>query len=340
MSRPATRPEGRVTVVTGGSAGVGRAIALRFARAGDRVAVIGRSRAGVDSTVREIESAGGQALALVADVGDAAAVAMAADTVADDWGGIDVWVNNAMATLFAPLSQVSPEEFRRVTEVTYLGCVHGTMAALKHMRPRDRGLILQVGSALSYRGIPLQAAYCGAKFAIRGFTDALRSELLHEGSAVRVTMLQLPAVNTPQFDWARNLFPTRPRPVAPVFDPEAVAETAWRASWRAPREVWIGLPTLKVIAGALLAPAWLDRYLAGPGWEGQLSPEPDSPERPDNLFHPVEGGHRAEGRFSTEARRSVTAFDPAMTRWAAIGLAAGVAGLVALAARNLLTTRR
>ena len=334
MGRAANR-DGRSVVVTGGSAGVGRAIAVRFARAGARVAVMGRSREGVESAAREIEAAGGQAMALAVDVSDAAAVSEAADAVAERWGGIDVWVNNAMVTMYAPVSHMSAAEFRRVTEVSYLGSVHGTMAALRHMRPRDAGLIIQVGSALSYRAIPLQSAYCGAKFAVRGFTDALRSELRHERSGVRITMLQLPAVNTPQFDWARNLFPRRPRPVAPIFQPEAIAEIAWRASRKAPREVWIGFPTLKLIAGGGLAPALLDNYLATSGYEGEFDREAERPGRADNLFDPVEGGHGARGRFSADARPLATAIDPLAIRVAGIGIAAVAAGLATLILRRL-----
>ncbi|HEY0600338.1 SDR family oxidoreductase [Brevundimonas sp.] len=339
---PRNRPDGgqrdsRSVVVTGGSAGVGRAIALRFARNGARVAVLGRSRSGVEAAAREIEAAGGEALALAVDVSDAAAVAAAADEVARRWGGIDVWVNNAMATMYAPVAQMSAAEFRRITEVTYLGCVHGTMAALTHMRRRDAGVVIQIGSALSYRAIPLQSAYCGAKFAIRGFTEALRSELRRERSGVRISMLQLPAVNTPQFDWARNLFPRRPRPVAPIFQPEAVAEIAWRAARDAPREVWIGLPTLKLIAGSVLAPEYLDRYLAGEGHDAQLSQQAEPPDRADNLFEPVEGAHRTRGRFTGEAKPSVTAFDPMIVRLAAAGAAGVLAGLAGWAARRVLS---
>lgn len=338
MTRPASMDEpagygqhGHSVVITGGSAGVGRAIALRFARTGARVAVLGRSRDGVESAARDIEAAGGQALALVVDVSDAAAVSAAADEVAERWGGVDVWVNNAMVTMYAPVSQMSAEEFRRVTEVTYLGCVHGTMAALAHMRPRNVGVIIQIGSALSYRAIPLQSAYCGAKFAVRGFTDALRSELRREKSGVRITMLQLPAVNTPQFNWARTVFPRRPQPVAPIFQPEAIADIVWRASRDVPREVWIGWPTLKLIAGAVLTPGYLDRYLAREGYDAQLSQEARPPGQGDNLFGPAEGGHAVHGRFSARARPSVAAFDPLAVRLAIVGVTAALAGLAALA---------
>jgi len=259
------------------------------------------------------------------DVADAEAVQASARTIAQRWGGIDLWVNNAMVTMFAPLWRMSPQEFRRITEVTYLGYVHGTMAALDVMRPAGAGVILQVGSALSYRAIPLQSAYCGAKAAIRAFTDALRSELLHEGGAIRLSMLQLPAINTPQFDWARNIFPRRPQPLPPVFEPEAIAEIILRA-WRdPPRELWIGLPTLKLIAGAMAAPALMDRYLAGAAYRGQLSSEPEHPGRPDNLVAPTVDGYAVRGRFSNQAHARVAAFDPTWLRAVA---AAGVSALL------------
>lgn len=325
-----TVPDRRSVVVTGASAGVGRAIAFAFAKAGARVAVIGRSPAGAESAVREIEEEGGEAMALSLDVSDAAALERAADAVAARWGGIDVWVNNAMVTMFAPLSKMSAEEFRRITDVTYLGYVHGTMAALKHMRQRDSGVIIQIGSALSYRAIPLQAVYCGAKFAIRGFTEALRSELVHDKSPVRLTMLQLPAVNTPQFDWARNVFPRRPRPVAPIFEPEAIARIVLRAARERPRELWLGFPTLKLIAGAVAAPGLLDRYLAKAGYDGQLSAEAQTVDHEDNLFEATKHGHVVRGRFSKDARASVTAFDPFWLRTLIIVLCACLALLAAV----------
>lgn len=310
-------------VITGASAGVGRATALRFAREGARVCAIARSQAGLDAVREEIEATGAEALTFSADVSDCAALSSAADGAARRWGGIDVWINNAMATMFAPVSQMTSEEYARITEVTYLGYVWGTMAALRHMRAKDRGVIVQVGSALAYRAIPLQSAYCGAKFAIRAFTDALRSELIHDGSGVRLTMVQLPAVNTPQFDWARNRMPGRPRPLPPVFDPEDIAKIIYRAARDAPREIWIGAPSLKIIVGTMAAPGWLDRYLAKTAYGGQVDATDATKQRDGNLFAPVEHGHEIRGRFSDEVKPRPTPFDPPLLR-------AVLAGLVAL----------
>ena len=238
--------QANVAVVTG-AAGVGRATAIAFAHKGFNVGLIARGRDGLEGTRRDVEAAGGRALVLPLDVADAEAVLAAADQVIAAWGKIDVWINDAMTTIFSPVHEIKPDEFRRVTEVTYLGQVYGTMAALKHMRRRNAGTIVQVGSALSYRAIPLQSAYCGAKFAIRGFTDALRSELEHDKSRVRLCMVQLPAVNTPQFDWARNRMPKRLQPVPPIYQPEAIAREIVRAAREAPRELWIGRSALKAI---------------------------------------------------------------------------------------------
>jgi NAD(P)-dependent dehydrogenase (short-subunit alcohol dehydrogenase family) len=292
----------RVVVVTGASAGVGRAIAHRFARAGWRIGLIARDATALDEVRREVEELGGTALAAPADVADAQAVLAAAEQIANAFGAIDVWINDAMVTVFSPFWEMTPEEFHRVTEVTYLGFVHGTMAALRHMRPLGRGTIIQIGSALAYRGIPLQSAYCGAKHAIRGFTNALRTELLHEGSHIRLTMVELPAVNTPQFDWARTHMPRQPRPVAPVVQPEVIARTVFDAVQRPQREVWIGLSTLQVILGNMLLPAFLDRYLARFAVGAQQTTRPVSPERADNLNHPVTPLHRTRGRFGSEAQ--------------------------------------
>ena len=317
----------RSVVITGGTAGVGRAVALRFARAGDRVCVVGRAQSGIDATVREIEGTGAEALGISGDVSEPQVLPGVADEVARRWGGIDVWVNNAMATMFAPVSWMTCEEYERITAVTYLGAVYGTMAALKPMRAQGGGVIVQIGSALSYRAIPLQSAYCGAKFAMRAFTDALRSELKHDGSEVRLTMLQLPAVNTPQFDWARTRMGRSPRPVPPVFQPEDIAEIVFKAARHAPREVWIGWPTLKLIAGGIAVPGYLDRYLASAGFAGQATPETETdPE--GNLFEAKTNGHTARGRFSGEAKAAPMAFNPA---WLRLGVVLGaLAGAVIL----------
>ena len=319
-------------VITGGSAGLGRAIAVEFARRGCNVAVIARDPARLSDAKRDIEAAGGRSLGFPTDVSDAKAVEAAADTVASEWNSIDVWVNCAMATVFAPFHEMTPGEFRRVAEVTFLGFVHGTMAALKHMRPRDSGTIVQIGSALAYRAIPLQSAYCASKFAIRGFTDSLRSELLHDKSHVRITMVQMPAFNTPQFDWARNRMPRKPMPVPPIFQPEFGARAVVRAAQRAPRELWVGEPSIQAILGNFVAPGWIDRFLARKGYEGQLSPERADPGTPDNLFAPVPGRFGAHGRFDSESRNaSVTVSSGAARKIIGATALACVAGLLAVA---------
>jgi short-subunit dehydrogenase len=290
-----------VVVVTGASAGIGRAAARAFGARGALVGLIARGRDGLERARREIQAAGGQALVLPVDVAEAAQVEAAADRVEAVFGPIDVWVNDAMVTVFGPIHAITAAEFRRVTEVTYLGTVHGTMAALKRMRRRNRGAIVQVGSALAYRSIPLQAAYCGAKSAVRGFTDSLRCELLHDGCDVHLTMVQLSAFNTPQFDWARNHMPREPQPLRPIFQPEVAAEAIVWAAHHRRREVWVGWPAVKAILGNRVMPGVLDRMSADAAY-GQLSHQPVRPDRPDNLCHAVPGDHRARGRFSERAR--------------------------------------
>jgi NAD(P)-dependent dehydrogenase (short-subunit alcohol dehydrogenase family) len=296
----------RVVVVTGASAGVGRAAAVAFARTGARLGLIARGRDGLEGALRDVEAAGGEALVVVADVADHEQVERAAAEVEDSLGPIEVWVNNAMATVFSPFAEISAEEYRRATEVTYLGYVWGTMAALRRMVPRDRGVIVQVGSALAYRAIPLQAPYCGAKHAIQGFTESVRCELLHNGSNVRLTMVQLPALNTPQFDWGRSRMPRKPQPVLPIYQPELGADAVVWAAEAERREVYVGGSTLLTILGDKLAPALGDRYLARTGYESQQTDEPAEPDRRDNLFEAVPGDWGAHGRFDGEAHlRSV-----------------------------------
>lgn len=292
----------RTIVITGASAGIGRATARIFARAGARIGLIARDQPSLQAAQDEVETLGGTGFAVATDVADAHAVLAAADSIEHRLGPIDVWINNAMVTVFAPVWTITPEEFRRVTEVTYLGAVHGTMAALRRMRPRNRGTVVQVGSALAYRGIPLQAAYCGAKHAIRGFTDSLRCELIHTRSAIKLTMVELPAVNTPQFDWARTHMARQPRPVPPVVQPEAAARAIYRAATRPEREYWVGWSTLKVILGNMFLPGFLDRYLAGAAFEAQETRLPVGPRRQDNLLTPVGELHRTRGSFGSEAR--------------------------------------
>ena len=306
MTRVPAPPRGPTVVITGASAGVGRATAHRFARAGARIGLIGRDASALEDVKSEVEARGGAAFVAPADVSDAQAVFDAADKIAGALGPIEIWINDAMVTVFAPFIDITPEEFRRVTEVTYLGYVHGTQAALRHMRKRDRGVIVQVGSALAYRGIPLQSAYCGAKYAIRGFTDSLRTELLHQRSRIKLTMIELPAVNTPQFDWARTHLPRQPRPVPPVFQPEVIASAIYRAAMRPKREYWVGQSTLEAILGNMALPWLVDRLLARRASEGQMTNAPVPPRRRSNLNTAVHDLHRTRGSFSSEAATAAT----------------------------------
>lgn len=292
----------QTAVICGGTAGVGRATAHAFAQAGFRVAVIARGEQGLSDTREELRAAGAKVLAISADVADAEAIDYAAERIEAELGPIEVWVNAAMATVFGPVNKTSAAEFKRVTEVTYLGFVHGTLAALRYMEARNRGTIVQVGSALSYRSIPLQSAYCAAKFAIRGFTDSLRCELIHTNSQIRLTMVQLPAHNTPQFDWSRNKMGKRPQSVPPIHTPEVAARAILRAATDAPRELWLGRASLQAIIGNMFMPGLLDRMMAKQAWSGQMTDEPTSDEQPDNLFHPVDGLHRIDGRFDSQVK--------------------------------------
>ena len=303
----AKHPGGRsIVVVTGASAGVGRATAVEFARHGWHVALLARGEDGLDGARSDVERAGGQALPIAIDVADAEAVEAAAARVESEWGPIDVWVNDAMATIFAPALEVTPADFRRATEVTYLGAVWGTLAALRRMQPRDSGTIVQVGSALAYRSIPLQAPYCGAKSALRGFTDSLRCELVHARSKVRLTMVQLSAFNTPQFGWGRTTLHRRPRPMGTIFQPEVAARGVYFAATHARREVWVGWPAVQAILGQRVLPGLLDRRLGRTAWDGQHTDEPLPPDRRDNLHQPVDtragSDHGAHGRFDALAR--------------------------------------
>ncbi|HZO97884.1 MAG TPA: SDR family oxidoreductase [Gaiellaceae bacterium] len=315
----------RVVAITGASAGAGRATALAFARTGADVGLIARGGERLESARRELEELGVRAAVAPADVADAGQVEAAAQRIEDELGPIAVWVNNAMATVFAPVADTTPEEFRRATEVTYLGSVWGTMAALRRMRPRDAGVIVQAGSALAYRGIPLQAPYCGAKHALQGFLESLRAELMHEGSRVRLTMVQLPALNTPQFTWSRAKLPRAPRPVPPIYQPEVAAGAIVWAAGHPRRELLVGWPTVKAVVGNAIAPALVDRYLAVTGWETQQTDRPVEPARRDNLFEPVPGDQAARGPFDAGARgRSVQL---ALVKRRVPLLAAGLAAL-------------
>ncbi len=292
----------RVVVVTGASAGVGRAAARAFADNGDDVAVVARGTEGLEAAAAEVREAGRRSVAIPLDVSDAEAVEDAAERIEQELGPIDVWVNNAMVTIFSPFHEITPEEYRRATDVTYLGTVWGTMSALRRMRPRNSGTIIQVGSALAYRGIPLQSPYCGAKHAIQGLNDSLRSELLNEGSRVHVTMVQMPALNTPQFDWCRTRMDRESQPVPPIFQPEVAAEAIVWASEHRRREMYVGLPTVVAIIGNKISGLAADYYLAKNGVDSQLTDEPIPPGRRDNLFEPLPGDHGAHGRFDTRAK--------------------------------------
>jgi len=295
------RERSRTVIVTGASAGIGRAIARRFARAGDRIGLIARDAAALNAVQDELKSLGVEVALAPADVADPDAVFAATEGLERQLGPVDVWVNDAMETVFSPFAEMTPAEYRRVTEVTYLGFVHGTMAALRSMRPRRRGCIIQIGSALAYRGIPLQSAYCGAKHAIRGFTDSLRTELINERSKVRITMVDLPAVNTPQFDWARVHMRHTPRPMGQPIEPEVVADAVFRAAHGSWREYWLGLPTMMLIVGNTVLPGLLDRYLAKNAISGQQTKAVAGPDRRDNLDRPITSLHRTRGSFSAEA---------------------------------------
>jgi NAD(P)-dependent dehydrogenase (short-subunit alcohol dehydrogenase family) len=326
----------KVVAVTGASAGVGRATVRRFARDGARIGLIARGRERLEATAAEVEALGAQALVLPLDVADSDAVDDAAAQIEERFGPLDVWVNNAMATVFAPLRDITPEEFRRATEVTYLGTVWGTMAALRRMLPRDGGTIVQVGSALAHRSIPLQAPYCGAKHAVLGFTESLRTELLHEGSNVRVTMVQLPAHNTPQFDWGRAKLPRHPQPVPPIFQPEVAAEAIVYAAAHPRRELVVGWPAVKAVYGEKVAPGLLDRVLGRIGYDKQQTDEPLQGERAGNLFEPVSGEYSAHGSFDDQAKSRSLLFELNRRR----GPVAVAAGLGAIAAVFLGTNGR
>jgi NAD(P)-dependent dehydrogenase (short-subunit alcohol dehydrogenase family) len=326
-----------VVVITGASGGVGRAAVREFASRGADVGLLARDSEGLEAAAKEVEAFGRQAVAVPTDVADPAQVEAAAAQIEERLGPIDVWVNNAMTSVFAPFTEIEPEEFRRVTEVTYLGVVYGTRSALKRMLPRDRGTVVQVGSALAYRGIPLQSAYCGGKHAIEGFTESVRAELLHQKSKVRLTMVQMPALNTPQFTWVLSRLPGSPQPVPPIYQPEVAAKAiAWAATHRR-RQLWVGATTVATILANDVAPGLLDRYLGRTGYKSQQTKQPADPGRPNNLWAPVPGHHGAHGPFDERAHpRSPQLW--ASTHRGLVG--AAVAGLVAAGAGLVWKGRR
>jgi len=330
----------KVAVVTGAGAGAARAIALRLGREGWRVALLARTPSRLESAKVEVEAAGGEALVIPTDVADAQQGFAARDQVLEKWGVIDAWVTAAMTTVVGPITETTPDEYRRVTETTYLGYVHGTLAALEAMKARDSGAIVQVGSALAYRAIPLQSAYCACKFAIRGFTDSLHAELRHARSGITVSMVQMPGMNTPQFDWARNKMPTKYQPVGTVFDPTVAADAVMQAIETRARELWVGGSSIQSIVGQMVSPNLLDTYLAKAAWGPQLTDIPEEPGRADNLVSSVAGEQGARGRFGAKAKLRALILNPAHARIAVgvlttlLGTAAGALALGSRGSRS------
>jgi NAD(P)-dependent dehydrogenase (short-subunit alcohol dehydrogenase family) len=295
------RPE--IVMITGASAGIGRATAQAFARRGAWIGLLARGHEGLEAARKEVEDLGGRGLVLNVDVADENAVEAAAEKLEREFGPIDIWINDAMASVFSPIIEMTPAEYRRVTEVTYLGYVWGTLAALRRMRPRNRGVIIHVGSALAYRGIPLQSAYCAAKHAIQGFTDSLRCELIHDKKDIHVCIVEMPAVNTPQFNWVKSRLPNKAQPVPPIFQPEVAADAIVFAATHRRRQIYVGFPTVEAIFGNRIAAGLLDRYLGRTGYKSQQTNEPKNPNQPDNLFSPVEHDFGAHGNFDGRARK-------------------------------------
>jgi NAD(P)-dependent dehydrogenase (short-subunit alcohol dehydrogenase family) len=329
-----------VVVVTGSSAGLGRAIAHGFAKRGARIGLIARNPEALEASKEECEKLGGQALVLPVDVSDADAVDVAASKVEEVFGPIDVWVNDAMVSVFSPVKEMEAADYKRVTDVLYLGFVHGTLSALKRMLPRDRGTIIQIGSALSYRSIPLQSAYCACKHAINGFTDSLRCELHHDNSNVHVTAVQMPAMNTTQFDWVKNRLPNDTQPVPPIYEPELAAEVVVEAGFakHPRREYWVGTPTVMAILGQKIIPGLLDLYLGKTGYKSQqIQGEPKNPDAPNNLYAYVPGKHSARGKFADRSTMtSAEVFVVLNRNW----FVAGTAALCAVAGAALIAKRK
>ncbi len=320
-----------VVVVTGASAGLGRAIAHAYARKGARLALLARNPEALNAAKQECEEFGGSAITIPVDVSDFEAVEAAAGRVEREFDPIDIWINDAMVSVFSPVKEMEASDYRRVTEVLYLGFVHGTMAALKRMLTRDRGTIIQIGSALSYRSIPLQSAYCAAKHAINGFTDSLRCELHHDNSNIKITTIQMPAMNTIQFDWVKNRMPHMTQPVPPIFEPEVSAQVVVAAGYakRPRREYWVGTPTVEAIVGQRIFPGILDWYLGKTGYKGQqIASQKQDPNAPNNLYEYVPGTWSARGKFADRsARTSAEVFFSLHRHWFALGaLALAAAG--------------
>jgi NAD(P)-dependent dehydrogenase (short-subunit alcohol dehydrogenase family) len=328
-----------IVVVTGASAGVGRAVVRAFAQKGAWIGLLARGIDGLEAARQEVEAAGGKALVLPTDVADPEQVEAAAEQVEAEFGPIDIWVNNAMTSVFSPFHQMTAEEFRRVTEVTYLGVVYGTMSALRRMRPRNQGVIVQVGSALAYRGIPLQSAYCGAKHAIEGFTESVRSELIHDDINVHLTMVQLPALNTPQFRWVKSRLPNKAQPVPPIYQPEVAAEAILYAAYHKRREITVGFKNSVIVWGNKFFPGIGDRYLARTGYKSQQMDEPRDPDRPHNLWEPVAGDPGARGEFNQRAKAGSWQLW-ANTHRQKLAVAAGLGGLaLAFISRDKLSSK-
>ena len=318
----------KVIVIAGASAGVGRATAREFAKYNTKIALLSRGKKALEATAREVEAAGSEAMVLPVDLADHEAVEQAAQKIQDTWNIIDIWVNNAMLSVFAPFTKVEPEDFKRVTEVTYLGQVYGTRAALKRMVPRNKGEIILVGSALAYRGIPLQSAYCGSKHAIQGFFDSLRSELIHDGSNINLSMVQLPAMNTTQFGWVKTFFDRKPKPMGKIYQPEVAARAITYLATHKRRSVWVGFSTLQTILGNKVAPGFLDHFLAKGGYEGQLTDKKEESNRKHNLYEPVDEDRGAHGDFDDQSA------DTSAQLWFSknkneLGIAAGAALFIA-----------
>lgn len=323
--------QNKTVVITGGSAGLGRSMVREFAKHGANIGLIARGIDGLKAANKEIEDLGGKSFIAVADVAHANEVENAAQKIESHFGSIDIWINNAMVSVFAPFEKIEPKDFERVTDVTYLGQVYGTKAALKRMKPRNKGTIILIGSALAYRGIPLQSAYCGAKHAIHGFFESLRSELIKEKSNIKLSMVQLPAMNTTQFEFVKSYLPNQPKPMGKIYEPEVAARAIVELARNFERELYVGYPTVKTILGNKIVPGYLDKYLAETGYNGQQTDEPASPDRQNNLYAPLPGDHGAHGNFDADATNFSTETWMATHKKTSLGIAAAlIAGVCAM----------